>query len=433
MALVLTCGGLSAPGVTSINTQTTFVPALEKRYKDVVVNKEYKKLQDMKNGKVYTTEIPKPWIRTIYGDKVEIVTPTVIAGVTISAKPPVLTDDLEPWVSLNGDGSPKTIRPKMKNGVIKNKSPDYSTWFQDVKTVTYSHEELRAHNMDEDEIFVEETFVPEDLTYRLLNPIVRCTPDLYKMKGMAKDQSPEPFCFPHDNARLYMDSTYFVTWYYKFFDPSVERVRLHLSYVKESIRQKGMKRDISDIEGSADRSAPQKRSSVMQKGGKLHLASFYVSDWLLKEEGILPLTILPDWFDEGAYYHKVLMLFQQDTGADDEFNHLNNFVVFEIAKKAKVAKGHYTDLAKQKEITEMRAIHGDDIDIEEGLNFDAYITMITLPTCVLVAALVMYLLMVYNRRQYDLSFLKKVKFNRSKHPRKAAYTELPQWDSPKID
>ena len=430
MALVLTCGGLCSPGVTSINTQTTFVPALEKRYKDVVVNKDYKDLQDMKNGKVYTTEIPKPWIRTIYGDKLEIVTPTVIAGVTISAKPPAQTDALDPWVSLKGDGSPITIKPKMKNGVIKNKSPDYSTWFQDVKTVTYSHEELRAHNMGKDEKFVEETFFPEDLTYRLLNPIVRCTPDLYKMKGMAEDQSPEPFCFPHDNARLYMDSTYFVTWYYKFFDPSVERVRLHLSYVKESIRQKGMKRD---IEGSADRSAAQKRSSVMQKGGKLHLASFYVSDWLLKEEGILPLTILPDWFDEGAYYHKVLMLLQQDTDADDEFNPLNNFVVFEIAKKAKVAKGHYTDLAKQKEIAEMREIYGDDIDIEEGLNFDAYITMMALPTCVLVAALVMYLLMVYNRRQYDLSFLKKVKLNRSKHPRKAVYTELPQWDSPKID
>lgn len=410
-------------------------PGLEKRGKEVVVNKEYQKLQDIKNGKLDTTsETPKPWVRTIYTDKVEIVTPTVIAGVTISGKPPATTDGLEPWISLNGDGSPKTINPKMKNGVIKNKSPDYATWFQEVKTVTYSKEELRAHNMNDDEIFVEEQFIPEDLTYRLLNPIIRCTPESYKKKGVAKNKSPEPFCFPRDNSRLYMDQTYFITWYYPFFDKSVEKVRLHLSYVKESIYQKGMKRDVIEGEEESDL---VRRSSVMEKGGKISQGSFFMSDWMAKEEGMIAITVDPEWFGEKDYYHKVLLSLQPDTLADDEFQHMENFIVIEIAKKARVAKGHYLDLKEQDELAKMKEIYGDSYDIEEGINFDTYITIVTLPTCVLVAVLLMYLFVAYNNRQNDLSFLKKVKFNRNKtslsRKIKNQYSELPQWNGEKKD
>lgn len=431
VALTLVCGGVALPTVASVDAQVTLGPVLEKRIKEVVVNKEYKKLQDLKNGEATSSEPPKPWVRTIYKDKVEIVTPTIIAGVTISAKPPATTDGLEPWISLNNDGSPKTINPKMKNGVIKNKSPDYSTWFQEVKTVTYSHEELKAHNMEEDEVFVEETLIPEDLTYRLLHPIVRCTPDLYKMKGMAKDISPEPFCFPRDNSRLYMDKTYFVSWYYPFFKKDVKKVRLHLSYVKESLRQKGMKRE--DQEPEADVS---KRSVVMQKGGQLNKNSFYVSEWLAKEEGVLPITIIPEWFQDNQYYHKVLISLQPDNMSDDEFDHLDNYVVVEMAKKAKVSKGTYLDLKEQDELNEMKAIYGDSYDIEEGMDFDTYVTIVTLPTCVLVAAILMYLLVMYNKRQYDLSFLKNVKFNKNKRRAgraKNQYTELPQYQGQKKD
>lgn len=428
--LALSCAALSYPTVTSTDAVATDAARLEKRIKEVVVNKDYKKLQDLKeNGEPTTTDIPKPWVRTIYKDKVEIVTPTVIEGVTISAKPPKTTDGLEPWISLNNDGSPKTINPKMKNGIIKNKSPDYSTWFQEVKTVTYSHEELRAHNMAEDEIFVEETLIPEDLTYRLLNPIVRCTPDLYKMKGMAKDLSPEPFCFPRDNSRLYMDKTYFVTWYYPFFDKKVEKVKLHLSYVKESLRQKGLKRDfVEDV---------AKRSSVMEKGGLLGKASFFTSEWLPKEEGMFPITIDEEWFGERDYYHKILISLQPDNMLDEEFDHLENYVVVEIAKKARVAKGLYLDLKEQEELLEMKAIYGDSYDIEEGINFETYVTIVTLPTCVLVAAVLMYFLVLYNKRQYDLSFLKNVKFNKKKRSTggrtKGLYAELPQWQGQKKD
>ena len=51
--------------------------------------------------------------------KVEIVTPTIIQGVTFNAQPPSTTNGLEYWVSLKDDGSPKTIKPQMKNGQIK--------------------------------------------------------------------------------------------------------------------------------------------------------------------------------------------------------------------------------------------------------------------------------------------------------------------------
>lgn len=429
-ALVLTCSALAHPAVAAVDAKVTSSPQLEKRRKEVVINKDYKKLQDLKNGEAETSEAPKPWVRTIYKDKVEIVTPTIIAGVTISAKPPTTTDGLEPWISLNADGSPKTINPKMKNGVIKNKSPDYSTWFQDVKTVTYNKEELRAHNMEEDEVFVEEKLIPEDLTYRLLNPIVRCTPDLYKMKGVGKDQTPEPFCFPRDNSRLYMDKSYFITWYYPFFGKNVEKVRVHLSYVKESWKQKGMrKRDLD-----ASENIVEKRSEVMQKGGQLSKNSFYMSEWLPKEEGMLPITIDPEWFNDGEYYHKILISLQPDNMTDDEFDHLENFVVVEIAQKARVAKGTYLDLKEQEELNELKALHGEDYDIEEGLDLELYMTIVTLPTCVLVAAVLMYLFVSYNKRQYDLGFLKKVKLNRMKtKTKKGLYMELPQWLGEKKD
>lgn len=64
-----------------------------------------------------TSEEPKPWIRTVYSTKVEIVTPTVIAGVTFSAKPLATPDPLQPWVSLQKDGRPKLSSLKSRMGI----------------------------------------------------------------------------------------------------------------------------------------------------------------------------------------------------------------------------------------------------------------------------------------------------------------------------
>ncbi|GEQ67142.1 hypothetical protein JCM33374_g805 [Metschnikowia sp. JCM 33374] len=423
--------------VASVDALITDGPVLEKRFKDVIVNEDYKHMQSLRlHGSDAAKTTLKPWIRTIYDTKVEIVTPVLIAGVTISAKPPQTTNGLEPWISLKSDGSPTTIVPKMKNGIIKDKSPDYGTYFQTATTVRYTKEELKAHNMKDDEVFHEETFVEEDLTYRSLNPILRCTPDSYKMKGLGKDKSPEPFCFPRDNTRLYKDHTYFFTWYYRFFDDSVENVRLHLSYVKESARQKGTKRGL--IEDELAGNGSQKRSTIMEQGGSLSETSFFVSDWMPKEEGILPLIIDQEWL-QNDYYKKILVSLQPDNISDEEFDHMSNFIVIEIAQRPKVAKEHAVDIAAQEEKQRMKALHGDSYDVEEGLDYEKYMIIMTMPTCVMLAVLFMYIFVWYNKRNHDLSFLKKVKFSKksSKLPfrrkKESRYTELPQWDGPKSD
>lgn len=420
--------------VAAIDAHITPDPILQKRYKDVIVNKDYKKLQELKEKGTEAAPVEKPWMRTIYGTVKEIVTPTVVAGVTFRAKPPATTDGLEPWISLKNDGSPKTIKPKMKNGLIKDKSPDYSTYFQTATTVRYTHEELKAHNMAEDEIYEEVSYIPEDLTYRLLNPVIRCTPQYYKNKGMGKSTTPEPFCFPRDNSRLYQDHTYFVTWYYPFFGDDVKNVKLHLSYVRESARQKGTKREfVDDSPAILD-----KRSVVMEQGGSLGKTSFFTSEWMPKEEGMFALDVNPDWLD-GEYYKKVLISLQPDTMSDDEFDHMANFIVVEFAQRARVAKGHQEDIKATEERQKMKALYGDDWDVEEGLDYEKYMIIITMPTCVVVAALLMYAFVWYNSRGHDLSFLKKVKFNKRRtrklklSKKKDKYSELPQWEGPKAD
>lgn len=429
LCFAVACTLAGAQVVASVDAQTTDAVHLEKRYKDVVVNKDYQRLQELREkGSAEPKPTVKPWVRTLTDGKKEIVTPTVIAGVTFSAKPPLTTDGLEPWISLNKEGSPKTIKPKMKNGVIKNKSPDYGTWFQTVLYIEHTKEQLNADDMKDGEVFKEEVYVPEDLTYRQLNPILRCTPDFYKMKGVGKDISPEPFCFPHDNAVLYQDHTYFVTWYHRFFDDSVKNVRLHLSYVKESLRHKGTKRD----------TVIDRRSKVIQQGGVLDQQSFYVSEWIPKDEGMFALETNPDWLD-GEFYKKVLITLQPDTVEDDDFDRMANYIVVELAQRAKVAKDQALDLKEQERKEEMKALYGDYYyETEEGIDYEKYLIVVTMPLCVLVSVVAMGLFVWYNSRDYDLSFLKNVKFNKKKSKKlslksKNKYSELPQWGGHKDD
>lgn len=441
--LVLTTLAGVACGYTiqTVEASTTSIPqsthtdhVLEKRYRDVVINPEYQKLQDAKKNGASTQaeEKPKPWIRTIYDGKVEIVTPTVVAGVTFSAEPPTTTNGLEPWISLEKNGAPKTIKPQIKNGNIKNKSPDYSTWFQTATTIRYTKEELKAHNMAEDEIFEDIKYIAEDLTYQSLNPILRCTPDLYKNKGLAKATSSEPFCFPRDNEILYLDKDYFITWYSRFYPKEVKNVRVHFSWVKESAHQKGTKRDLH----AAEKNALVKRSRVIESGGSLGEKSFFVSDWIPNDLGMFHLAIAPEWLGPKEFSKKVLISIQPDNTPDDEYNHMANYLVVEFAKGAKVAKNHHDDIKKTEEKQRLRAIHGDAY-IEDGPDWEKYILIMTMPTCVLLAVFGMYMFVMINKKNTDLSFLRKVKLSkRSKNRKRGAetsYTELPQWSGPKAD
>lgn len=390
---------------------------LEKRYKEKIVNNEYKKLQEEKN-KVAEGEDPdattttlKPWHRTIYDDQVELVRPTVIAGVTFSTKPPETTNGLEPWISLNKDGLPKTIKPKMKNGHIKNASPTYDTWFATPTTVVYTKEQLKAHNMADDEVYEHVEYIPEDQTYHQLNPILRCTPDFYGNKGMAKDTKSEPFCFPRDNAMLKVDHTYFVTWYSRFFDEDVTQVKVHLSYIKEKAIHKGFKRDLlgaRDAVSAYLTKRHHKRLAVLEKGGKVSQASFFTSEWLSNDAGFYPLTIEDEWLGK-EYNRKVLVSIQPDTVADEDFDLLEKSIVIDISRGAKVAKGHNEDLKKLEDKWRQQALNGE-YEIEEGIDYEKYMVILGMPTCVAIAALCMYFFVFINRKSTDLSHLKKKRF-----------------------
>ncbi|EGW33277.1 uncharacterized protein SPAPADRAFT_60612 [Spathaspora passalidarum NRRL Y-27907] len=380
---------------------------LEKRMRDVIVNKEYAKNQAAKTASS-TTELPPKWVRTLSDGKVEIVFPTVIAGVTFSAKPPKTTDGLEPWVSLKDDGSPKTMRPEIKGGRTKNAQPTYGTYFQTATTMYHSKEDLGAHNMADDEVFEEVVYLDEDQTNHKLSPLIRCTPDRYKKKGIARDKSTEPFCTPKDDVRLIKDKTYFVTWYSRFFNKEVKNVKIHLSHIKESLRQKGLKKRDDEAaeeevkEEVTDEIVLSKRSAVLEHGGKVTELSFYTSDWVSNEQGFFPLYIDEKWFGD-EYWRKVLLSIQPDNVADEDFDHKKNSLVVEIWKGAKVSKEHLQDLKKLEE-KHAQAYLGD-VEIEEGIDYEKYMIMITMPTCVIIAAFGMYLFVTWNR--VDLSNVRK--------------------------
>ncbi|KAI5951444.1 hypothetical protein KGF54_004518 [Candida jiufengensis] len=385
----------------------------QKRIKEIKINKDYARLQAMKTGSSSSDPPPANWFRTIDG-KTEIVRPTVIAGVTISAKPPKETDPLAEWVSLNKEGWPKTIRPEIKNGRTKNGRPNYSTYFQSATTITYNKEQLQAHNMADDEIHEEVVYVSEsDLENHLLNPIIRCTPDRYKKKGIGKDTSTEPFCTPEDDVRVRMDKTSFVTWYSRYFSPEVEKVRIHLSNIKESAHQKGLKkRDaiVEDEENDIEYTPFDKRSKVLEHGGKVQ-NSFYVSEWINNEDGFWPLTVIEDWIGKDAFEKKVLISLQPDNVPDDEFNVLSDSIVVEFWKGSKVSKGDFADLQRLEEKHRAKYL-GEADEIEEGLDYEKYMIMMTLPTCVIIIAFGMWLFIKCN--SFDLSHLKKRKFARAK-------------------
>ncbi|RLV95713.1 Uncharacterized protein JA1_000692 [Spathaspora sp. JA1] len=405
---------------------------LQKRMRDIIVNKDYAKNQAAKEaGGSSTTDIPLKWVRTV-GTKVEIVHPTVIAGVTFSAKPPLTTDGLEPWVSLDKDGRPKTMKPEIKGGRTKKAHPTYGTYFQTATTILHSKEDLKAHNMEDDEIFEEVVYLDEDLSDHNLSPLIRCTPDRYQKKGIAKDKLTEPFCTPQDNARLIRDKTYFVTWYSRFFSDDVTKVKIHLSHIKESLRQKGLKKR-QEVESEQVPVSLDKRSAVLEHGGKVTELSFYTSDWVSNDQGFFPLDIDEKWFGN-EYWRKVLLTLQPDNVADEDFDHMKNSIVVEIWKGVKVSKGHLEDLKKLEE-KHANAYLGKVDEVEEGIDYEKYIIMMTMPTCVILAAFGMYLFITINK--VDLSKVKKRKFARERTTHKMIplrhskkdYTALPQYNT----
>ncbi|SCU85726.1 LADA_0D09252g1_1 [Lachancea dasiensis] len=322
-----------------------------------------------------TSEIPKPWRRTIYSTQVEIVTPTVIAGVTLSAKPLATPDPLQPWISLDKFGNPKTIKPEIKKGRTANAQPDYSTYFKTAHTQTLSYEELKAHNMEPDEVLTEEYFEDEDPTYVSLNPIIRCTPNRYRNKGLAKDVSSEPFCTPYENVDWKVDHTYFITWFTRFFenpesDEVAEKVRLHLFYVQEKSHEKGFKkRDLT--------------------------ASFFSSEWVENVDGLYPLEIIEEWL-QSKYEKRVLLAIQPDYVSDQEFDPWSNGILLRIIMGPRVFKNTKQQLALQ----------------DAGISDDTwYYVALTMPTIVVVACVAMYFFLYLNKQHRDIRDIRQFAVN----------------------
>lgn len=354
--------------------------------------------------KVTTSEEPEPWYRTIYGTQRELVTPTVIAGVTFKAKPAPTPDSLQPWITLNKLGEPKTVKPEFKNGRTKKGVPDYSTYFKAVSTRTWSYEELQAHNMDPDEVHEEKIYIDEDDTYVSLNPVIRCTPDRYFNKGISGDIPSEPFCTPRENVQWKVGKTYFATWYTHFFrdehsDEVIDEVRVHLSYVKERESEKfQVKRDIP--------------------------ATFFSSEWMRNDEGMLGIEIMQEWLDDYRT-RKVVLSVQPINIPDDEFDPLEHGVLIYIDQGSKVFKPTKDQLALEKAgITD---------------NHWLYVA-ITMPTVVVIALVMMYFFLYANGRYRDFSDITRKAMNKKrrvigkvsdmkkfKHMKNHKYTELPTY------
>lgn len=349
-----------------------------------------------------TSEQPRPWRRTIYTTKIEIVTPTVIAGVTFSSNPGPTSNPLAPWISLNNKGEPKTIMPKLKDGRTINGSPTYSTYFQTAVTHTFSYEELKAHNMDKDEIYEEHIFLEEDKTYVSLNPLIRCTPDRYFNKGLSKDISSAPFCTPWENSEFKVDNTYFISWFTRFFSnetsgETIDKVRLHLSYVQEKMYDKGLTK-------------------------RENFATFFSSEWINNVDGIYPLTILEDWL-QNSYSRKAIVSIQPSHIPDDEFNPLDHGVVVNIVLGSRVFK-----TTKDQMVLEDAGISNDNW----------YYVALTIPTIVLFAIVCMYFFLHLSKNHRDFTDIKRSALNqkrrvlgkfkdmkRFKNTRNHKYEELP--------
>ncbi|CAI4046161.1 hypothetical protein SUVZ_11G1390 [Saccharomyces uvarum] len=354
--------------------------------------------------KMTTSEEVKPWLRTIYGSQNEIVTPTVIAGVTFSAKPDPTSDALKPWVSLKKDGTPQTIKPEIKKGRTQRKSPDYSTYFKTATMRTYSYEELKAANMDPDDVHEEEDFIDEDDTYVSLNPIIRCTPNRYFNKGPARDIPSEPFCTPRENSNWKVGKTYFVTWFTRFFEDEhsgevAEKVRVHLSYVKEKSKEMGNhKRDLP--------------------------ATFFTSEWIDNVDGLLPIEIKEEWL-QNKYERRIVVSVQPVSIPEEEFNPLQNGVLLYISMGSKVYKPTKEQLALQ----------------DAGISDDKwYYVALSIPTVVVIFFVLMYFFLHANGKNRDFTDVTRKALNKKrrvlgkfsemkkfKTMRNHKYTELPSY------
>ncbi|CAN6615748.1 PMA1 stabilization in the Golgi protein 1 [Trichomonascus vanleenenianus] len=331
---------------------------------------------DKRPASTTSQESLSPWIRTVSGE-VELVTPTVIDGITFSASPKPLKTP-PPWVSLKKDGTPKTISPRVKGGETRNPWPDYDTWFDTPVTVTHDlSEKIKDHKGEK--YHVEIKNVPEDNPDWQLNPLIRCTPDRYFNTGGGKKNS-DPFCTPNQNSLILLDKVHWITWYTRFFDKG-DKVRLHLVYVE-------------------DRGEPVTKRSLGKRGTEV---AFFTTEWM-ENKGYFPLEIERDWLmDE---YEQMVVLSIQSKSMDDEEFDLLNGTILRLRLGPTVKKPSKEDYAKLE-------LHRS----EDGF----MMAFLTIPTVLLVFCCAYLLVVWYTKDIRKISGLKP----RSRRLRKGKYERLP--------
>ncbi|ODQ65754.1 hypothetical protein NADFUDRAFT_58287 [Nadsonia fulvescens var. elongata DSM 6958] len=279
---------LAVATTTNASTRQAPTPTAAPALVDLEIRKN--KFIDKRTSSTSTTPLAK-WVRTVNGNK-EVVTPSVIGGITFGAKPTSVNGPL-PWISLEKNGSPKTIQPKIKDGLTKNASPDYGDYFKTPHTVTHKITGTNSKSIGEEIVDIE--YTDEDLTYQMLNPIIRCTPDRYferKKDGL----SSEPFCTPQDNQFAIFGKTHWVSWYTKFFPD--EPIRVLLSYVNK--KQKYGKRDIEN--------------------------AFFKSEYTNNIYGLYPLEVQEEWL-KGDHEKDIVLSLQYKSLADEDVNLLNGTLI----------------------------------------------------------------------------------------------------------
>lgn len=124
------------------------------------------------------------WKSTLPNGAIELVTETVVDGVTISASPPSTTDSSKPtpWISLDNSGIPIAVTPTIQ-------TPGGST------------------------ISTSPTPPASYPTPNAIPPVLRCFGDRVPQKGVDDNSVPGyPFCSPRNGTEMVVDETYWITW-----------------------------------------------------------------------------------------------------------------------------------------------------------------------------------------------------------------------------
>lgn len=325
--------------------------------------------------------LPSPWLRTV-SSKVELVTPTIIGGVTFSAKPKDVKTPV-PWLSVQPNGFLKTIVPVIKDGVTKNASPDHGNYFDVAVTTTISLGEVIKEHKGSGQMHEEVKHIPEpNAEDRLLNPIMRCTPDRYfKKKVYDTKELQKPFCSPSHDTGIIVGETHWITWYTRFF-PDAKKVRLHMAYIERGKNGSGFKkRDVNGPEEDA----------------------FFTTEWMDNLDGVYPLQITPEELLDQPIQNVILSI-QPDTVADEDFDLVNGTML--ILRRWPV---------KQKKLKKLKMANEN--------NGSALYVALTIPT-IIVVFLCGYAMINYMFK--DNRTWKKLKIKtRSRALNNSRYTALP--------